>query len=184
MLRIVVPICPEGWDVKTETFVQPKFAVLELEHSLVSISDWESKWNKPFFSKNEKTDEETMDYIKCMTLTENVDPDVYNHITKENVDEIYKYINASMTATTFSKDQTGGKSNKEIITSEIIYYWMVSLNIPVEFQHWHINRLMTLIMVCNIKNSPKKKMSKKDIAAHNAALNEARRKQFMNPTKG
>lgn len=183
MLRITVPISPEGWDSEKEEFVEPKFQVLELEHSLVSISDWESKWNKPFFSKAEKTDEETMDYIKFMTLTENVDPDVYDHITQENVNEIYKYINASMTATTFSKDQTG-KKNNEVITAEIIYYWMIALNIPVEFQYWHINRLMTLIMVCNIKNSPKKKMSRREAASHNAALNAARRQQFMNNMKG
>ena len=181
-LRIIVPISPEGWDAENEVFVEPKTQILELEHSLVSISAWESKWHKPFFSKN-KTDEETMDYIKCMTINENVDPDVYKHLTKENSEAIHKYLNDSMTATTFSKDQTG-KGGKETITSELIYYWMLSLNIPVEFEHWHINRLMTLIMVCNIKNSPKKKRSAKDIMRHNAALNAARRQQFMNGSKG
>ena len=177
MLRITVPISPEGWDEVKGEFVEPKTQTLQLEHSLVSLSRWESKWCKPFLSSNEKTAEETLDYIKCMTLTQNVDPDVYNHLTAKNIEEINQYIYAPMTATTFSEDKRG-KGSREVVTSELVYYWMIALNIPFECQKWHLNRLLTLIRVCNIKNTPPKKMSKRDIMSRNAALNEARRKRL------
>lgn len=177
MLRITVPISPEGWDEVKGEFVEPKTQTLQLEHSLVSLSKWESKWCKPFLSSNEKTAEETLDYIKCMTLTQNVDPDVYNHLTAKNIEEINQYIYAPMTATTFSEDKRG-KGSREVVTSELVYYWMIALNIPFECQKWHLNRLLTLIRVCNIKNTPPKKMSKRDIMSRNAALNEARRKRL------
>ena len=174
MLQIVVPISPEGWDEKKQEFVEPKTVKLRLEHSLVSLSKWESKWCKPFLSDTDKTSEETIDYIKCMTLTQNVDPDVYNHLTKENIEEIMEYINAPMTATTFKEDKAKGR-NREIVTSELVYYWMVAMNIPFECQKWHLNRLMTLIRVASIKNEPQKKMSKGDTMRRNAELNAARR---------
>ena len=129
----------------------------------------------------EKTDEELIDYIKCMTITQNVKEDVYDHLTEENIEEIKEYINNPMTATTFSEDKRATK-NREIITSEIIYYWMISLNIPPEYQKWHLNRLITLIRVCNIKNTPAKKRSKRDVMSRNAALNAARKNQLN--TKG
>ena len=181
MLTITVPISPEGWDDAKQEFVDPKYETLQLEHSLVSLSKWESKWQKPFLSKKETTGEEMLDYIKCMALTENVDDDVYNHLTKENIDDIRKYIENPMTATTFRKD-TGGSRNREQITSELIYYWMIASNIPVQFENWHLNRLLTLIRVCSVKNAPTKKMSQREIMSQNAALNAARRKQFN--TKG
>ena len=177
MLRIEIPINPEGWDEKRQEFVKPKTQILQLEHSLVSLSKWESKWCKPFFSNEEKSYEEVLDYIKCMTITQNVDPEVYNHLTESNITDINNYINAPMTATTFTNDKGHG-NNREIITSELVYYWMIALNIPVEFQKWHINRLLTLIRVCEIKNSPQKKMSKNEIMSRNAALNESRRKKL------
>lgn len=174
MLQIIVPITPEGWDEKTEKFIEPKTKVLQLEHSLVSLSKWESKWCKPFLSKDNMTYEETIDYIKCMTLTQNVDPTVYEHLTQQNIDDVVQYINAPMTATTFSKDENR-KINNEIVTAELIYYWMIASQIPFECQKWHINRLITLIRVCSIKNQPPKKRSKRDIMQSNAALNAARR---------
>lgn len=174
MLQVVVPIGPEGWDEQKQEFVEPKTVTLRLEHSLVSLSKWESKWCKPYLTKDNKTFEETVDYIKCMTLTQNVDPDVYNHLTKQNIDAINEYIQAPMTATTFSDDKSSG-GKKEITTSELIYYWMVSLNIPFECQKWHLNRLMTLIRVANIKNSPDKKMPQAETMRRNAELNAARR---------
>lgn len=177
MLRIVVPLSVEGWDEEKEEFVKAKEQVLQLEHSLVSISKWESKWCKPFLTADEKTEEEILDYIKCMTLTQNVDPDVYMHLTKENVEQINNYINAPMTATTFTDDKQKGR-NREIVTSEVIYYWMTALQIPPEYQKWHLNRLMTLIRVCNIKNAPPKKMGKRDIMSQNARLNAARRQRL------
>ena len=177
MLQITVPVSPEGWDEKKQEFIEPKVQILQLEHSLISLSKWESKWCKPFLSTTEKTSEETMDYIKCMTITQNVDPDVYNHLTAKNIEEINNYIYAPMTATTFSEDRNG-KSNREIITSELVYYWMVALQIPFECQKWHLNRLLTLVRICNVKNQPPKKMSKRDVMSRNAALNAARRKQL------
>lgn len=174
MLKIHVPAV-EMFDSKTETFIKSKECDLQLEHSLVSLSKWESKWNKPFLSKEQKTQEETIDYIRCMTITQNVNPTVYNALSAENIEAINRYISASMTATTFSKET---KASREIITSELIYYWMISLNIPMECQKWHLNRLLTLIRVCDVKNTPPKKMSQKEIAGKYASLNAARRAQM------
>ncbi len=180
MLRITIPAV-EQWDEAKQEFIYTKEQTLSLEHSLVSISKWESKWCKPFLTKQEKTLEETLDYIKCMTLTQNVDPEVYNYLTNENIKEINEYIGAPMTATYFSDEKTS-KTSREQVTAELIYYWMIAFNIPFECQKWHLNRLLTLIKVCNIKNQPPKKRSKKDIMSRNAALNAARRKQLN--TKG
>lgn len=181
MLRIKIPISPEGWDEEKQEFVEPKYKVLQLEHSLVSLSKWESKWNKVFLSKEEKTTEETIDYIKCMTLTQNVDPEVYEKLTTDNIAQVNDYIGAPMTATHFY-EEVSGRPSRETVTSELIYYWMIALNIPFECQKWHLNRLLTLIRVCNIKNQPPKRRSKKEIMSRNAALNAARRKQLN--TKG
>lgn len=177
MLQLKIPISPEGWDEEKQEFVEPTIKTLQLEHSLVSLSKWESKWCKAFLTNKEKTAEEILDYIKRMTITQNVDPDVYSHLTPENISEVEKYINAPMTATYISEDKIGKKSN-ETVTAELIYYWMIALQIPVEFQKWHLNRLLTLIKVCNIKNTPPKKRSKRDIMRSNAELNAARRKQL------
>ena len=179
MLKITIPAV-EFFDEKTQTFFTTKSQTLQLEHSLVSLSKWESKWCKPFLSKQEKTTEETLDYIKCMTITQNVDPNVYNCLSSSNIKDINDYIDAPMTATTFSEAHNSGP--KETITSELIYYWMISLNIPMECQRWHINRLLTLIRVCSIKNAPPKKMGKRELMSRNASLNAARKKQFN--TKG
>lgn len=177
MLQVVVPMSPEGWDDEKQEFVEPKTVVLELEHSLVSVSKWESKWKKAFLSKKEKTSEEIFDYIKCMTLTPNVDPEVYSHLTAANFKAIQEYIDDSMTATYFSEEK-GGKRSNEVVTAELVYFWMIALTIPFECQHWHLNKLLTLVRVCNIKNQPPKKTSKSEIMKRNAALNEARRKQL------
>lgn len=172
MLEIVIP-CTELWDDENQEFINIQEQKLSLEHSLVSISKWEAKWHKAFLSKEKKTEEEMIDYIKCMTLTQKVDPNVYRCLNQKILKEIEDYIYDPMTATTIN-DRSNTKS-REIVTSEIIYYWMISLGIPVEFQKWHINRLMTLIQVCNIKNKPNKKMSRKEIYSRNAALNAARK---------
>ena len=180
MLQITVPAeIREEFNEETSEFIYTmisKEQTLQLEHSLVSLSKWESKWCKPFLTKEDKTEEELLDYIKFMTLTQNVKPEVYNRLTDDNIHRIKNYINAPMTATTFSKE-TNKAGNREIVTSELIYYWMVALNIPFECQKWHLNRLLTLVKVCNIKNSPPKKMSKRETASRYAKLNAARRKQ-------
>lgn len=182
MLTINVPISPEGWDEAKQEFVEAKYQTLQLEHSLVSLSKWESKWKKPFYSKKGITDEETLDYIKCMTLTKNVSSDVYGHLSRENIKDVMDYIGDLMTATTFGPESKN-TSGREVITSELIYYWMIASNIPFDpCQKWHLNRLITLIRVCGVKNTPPKKRSKRDIMSRNAALNASRRKQ-MN-TKG
>lgn len=174
MLQLKIPLTQEGWDEEKQEFVEPKYQILQLEHSLVSLSKWESKWCKSFISNNNKTDEEILDYIKCMTITQNVDPSVYRRLTRQNIEMINDYISAPMTATHFPEDKNG-KHSREVITSELIYYWMVALQIPFECQKWHLNRLITLIRVCNIKNAPPKKMSKKATAGEYARLNAARR---------
>ena len=180
MLRITVPSF-EGWDEIKQEFVLLEETELELEHSLISVSKWESKWKKSFLSKQEKTYEETIDYIKCMTLTKDVDQEVYSRLTNDNINKINEYISSPMTATFFNEDRVS-KSSHEIVTSELIYYWMIALNIPFECQYWHLNRLLTLVRVCNIKNQPPKKRSQREIMSRNAALNAARKKQLN--TKG
>lgn len=181
MLQITIP-ANEQWDEKREEFVTTKEQRLNLEHSLISLSKWESKWCKPFLSNKEKSHEEILDYIKCMTLTKNINPEVYNSLTNENIKQVNDYITAPMTATTFSESGVRKKANNEIFTSEVIYYAMTAYNIPFECEKWHLNRLITLIRVCGIKNEPPKKMSKRSIMSQNAALNAARRKKFN--TKG
>ena len=163
MLYIEVPLENEKWDENKQEFIEPKKQILQLEHSLVSLSKWESKWCKPFLSSS-KTDEEILDYIKCMTVTQNVNPVIYNYLTDSNVQEIVDYINAPMTAATVYNGQKT-KTNREIVTADLIYYWMISLQIPFECQKWHLNRLLALIRVCDIKNTPPKKRSRNEIAA-------------------
>ena len=178
MLSLTVTIVPEQWDSKRQRFIPPKEKTLQLEHSLVSLSKWETRWHKPFLSKETKTTEETIDYIKCMTITQNVDPDVYNHLSNQNIIDVNNYLEDSMTATTFSEDLPG-KKNNEIVTAEIIDYWMLSLRIPPEYRKWHLNKLITLIRVCSIKNQPPgKKKSQKDLASYYAALNKKRREEL------
>lgn len=167
------------WDERNQQFLSIKETTIQLEHSLLSISKWESKWNKSFINTKDKTEEELIDYIKCMTITKNVDPNIYVCLTAENIQEIVNYINAPMTATIIRDTE---KSSRETVTSELIYYWMISLNIPVKFEKWHLNRLITLIRVCSIKNQPAKKMSRGEIMQRNAALNAARKKRWN--TKG
>lgn len=177
MLTINITIIPERYDEENETFVDPVVATLDMEHSLVSISKWESKWHKSFLSTKDLSDEETLDYIKCMTLTPNVSPEIYAYLSEENIQQIRDYIADPMTATTFREDKSG-KTSREKITSELIYFWMITWNIPVEFENWHLNRLITLIRVCNVKNQPTKKMGQRDLASRNAALNAQRRAQL------
>lgn len=173
--KIVIP-ATELWDAKNNIFIYTKEQTIVIEHSLVSISKWESKWHKPFLSKEKKTNEETIDYVRCMTLTQNVDEAVYKCLTNENLKEIRDYIDDSMTATWFNEEKQNRSSSKQI-TSELLYYYMISYNIPMECQKWHLNRLITLIKVCNEENKPKKKMSKKELYSRNAAINAARRKK-------
>lgn len=182
MLTITIP-ARELWDENNQEFVETTEQVLKLEHSLVSLSKWESKWRKPFLSKDPLTVEETVDYVRCMTITQNVKPEVYNYLTDENLKEVSEYIEAPMTATWFKNDgNTKRRGNGEAITAEIIYYWMIALNIPFECQKWHLNKLLTLIRVCDIKSQPPKKMGKRDLMKQNTALNAARRKRLG--TKG
>ena len=153
-----------------------------MEHSLLSISKWESKNKIPFLDGKKKTHEQLRDYIKCMSVTQNVSDFVYDVIfnSRELMEKISAYIEDDMTATTFASKMAGAQYNprKSIVTSEVVYYWMVSFNIPFECQKWHINRLMTLIRVCSIKNTPAKKMSKREIYRLNAELNAERRAQY------
>lgn len=174
MLQITIP-SQELWDERHERFIQTKEQTIRLEHSLVSLSKWESKWHKPFLNEKNKTEPEIRDYVRCMTITQNVDPNLYFSLTKENIDEINAYIEDPHTATTIREEKQNVR-NREFITSELIYYWMIALNIPFECQTWHLNRLLTLIRVCNIKNNPPKKRSQRDIADDYAKINAERKK--------
>ena len=172
--RIYVPE-QHLFDENTEEFIHFKGGELVLVHSLVSIAKWEFKYHVPFLS-SEKTAEQVIDYIRCMTVNQNVNPMLYLCLTEENIKDINEYINDPATATTFSDfspEKKGGK--KEILTNELIYYYMFILEIPKECEKWHINRLMALIHIFEIKQGDQKKMSKSDIYSRNRALNAARR---------
>lgn len=177
MLRVTIP-ATERYDEENEEFINTKEQTLQLEHSLVSLSKWEAKWKKPFLSKDIKTHEETVDYIRCMTITQNVDPNVYDNIPDSVITKVNEYISDPMTATWFNEKNAKGKGggSSEQTTSELIYYWMISFNIPFDCQKWHLSRLMTLIKVCEAKNQPSKKMSRRETANQYRALNAARRK--------
>lgn len=180
MLQLEIPK-RELFDDSTNEFIYYEKTSLQLEHSLVSLSKWESTWLKPFLGKEPKTIEETIDYIKCMTITQNVNPTAYLYLPDEIFEKIESYINLPMTATWFNDDKNSPK-NKEIITAEIVYYWMIAHQIPMECQKWHLNRLLTLVRVCNIKSQPPKKRGQKAMLANRAALNQARKDQHQ--TKG
>lgn len=181
MLELKVIMGEDLFDDERQEFIEPESFTLELEHSLVSLSKWEASWEKPFLSSDKKTFEETLSYVKAMTLTPNVPPEVYTKLTDTHVEQINKYITAKMSATWFSAPKPSPGQGKEIITAEIIYYWMIALNIPLEWENRHLERLLTLIKVCNEKNAPpdkKKRMSRQELAESRRQLNEKRKAQL------
>lgn len=172
----------EFYDEEKEMFLEQPSYILQLEHSLVSLSEWEAKWQKAFLNKKtQRTYEESIDYVRCMTLNKDVDTAVYEAINRYDLAKIIAYIDDKRSATWFS-EQKKGPSSREIITSELIYYWMIANNIPIECENWHLNRLLTLIRICEVKQSPPKKMSQRDLAARNHALNKSRKAKHH--TKG
>lgn len=176
MLKLYVP-GREFFDEKSSRFISSPPAELVLEHSLLSVSNWESKWKKVFLDKSvPKTQEESIDYIRCMTLNKNVNPEVYSNIDRSTMQRINDYIEDNRTASWFSKksSSSGGRSS-EAITSELIYYWMIAHNIPFECQKWHLSRLLTLIRICNLKAEKPKKMPAHEAAVQRSMLNAKRR---------
>jgi hypothetical protein len=176
MLTLTV-VTTEGFDEATNEFVDAESYNIELEHSLASLSKWESFFEKPFLIDKEKTQEEILWYIKAMCLSPDVPDWVFEKLSPKNFDEINKYINAKMTATWF-KEEPNKPRSKEVITAEIIYHWMVALTIPFECQYWHLNRLITLVRVCNQKNEPAKKANQTDMAARRREMNEQRKREL------
>lgn len=171
MLKIHIPET-EFFDERRSEFIQVKGYDLALEHSLLSVSKWEAKWKKPFLTNNRKTEEETLDYIRCMTLTQNIPEKAYLAIPDSELNRIADYINDPMTATTFSGTEP---PSRQVITSEVLYYDMFAAGIPIDCQKWHLNRLLTLIRIFGIKSQAAKKMSPAKIRSQNAAINAARR---------
>lgn len=176
MLKIIVS-GTEMFDDEAQEFTTEGGVVLELEHSLVSLSKWESEFEKPFLGSTAKTSEEVVAYIQCMCLIPDTPPEVFQKLSEDNVAQINRYIDARMTATWFS-EAPGAPKTSEVVTAELIYYWMTVFQIPFECERWHINRLFTLIRICNIKQAKPKKMSKTEMAARNRQLNEQRRERF------
>lgn len=168
------------WDEVNCEFIDIEPFVLKLEHSLISLSKWESKWHIPFINNKNKTPEQTLDYIRCMTLNKNyINPVIYRYMSKENLDKINSYIEDSMTATWFKQGSKSASVSRQVLTAELIYYYMVTYGIPFTCEKWHINRLLTLIKVCNEKDEGNnRKMSKKEIMSQNQALNAARKKRL------
>lgn len=176
MLTLTIPDM-EYYNEETSEFITIKSQTLHLEHSLISVSKWESKWKIPFLSNERKTNSQLLDYIACMAVGQ-FDERVVQALTEAQLDEINTYINDSMTATWFSDKGKHPVNKKQVVTSEVIYYDMIALQIPFECQKWHLNRLLTLIRVCQEKNKPPKKMSKNALRKRNSALNAARRNQY------
>jgi hypothetical protein len=180
MLTIKIP-ASEYFDESSGKFIMIKECIINLEHSLISLSRWESKWHRPFLGKEPFTNAQYRDYVACMSLNP-IDPMVLLGLTEKNMEEIKEYIDAPMTATTFPKTNNN-KPNKEVITAELLYYRMIAFNIPMECQKWHFNRLLTLIRVCDIKSQPSKKKGNQSTAlSKNAQINAARRAKYN--TKG
>lgn len=186
MLQIVIPATKgeQLWDEKNEVFVYRGEDVerkLQLEHSLVSIRKWETKWNKAFLSEKTKktlTNEEAVDYIRCMTITQNVNPTVYDRLTSENMAEIEKYMNSPMTAVALTNRPRNNTGPKDVVTSELIYYWMISYGIPIQCEKWHLNSLLALIQVFNMKNSNGPKRNQRQLISDYARINAQRRKEW------
>lgn len=180
MLEIVIPDQNRLYDETTDHFFSIKGAKLQLEHSLISLQNWESKWHKPFLATSDKTLDEIIDYIRCMTISpKNIDPRIYYFISPEDFNRVVDYLSDTMTATWFSDGSNiSGSKKGEVVTAEIIYYWMITLNVPSEYRKWHLNQLLTLIKTISIKNAPEKKMSKKEERAQRMAENKARRAKY------
>lgn len=177
MLQITIP-ASEFFDETTNSFIKTKEQTLQLEHSLISIHKWEAKWRVPFLRKEPMTIEQSLDYVRCMTLNQHVDDVCYNVLQSLHPDlmtKIYEYINEPMTATWFSDKEKKKSSSRRAITAELVYYWMIQFNIPYECRKWHFNSLMTLIHICDVEQAPKKKMKQKDWLKHQRSLNAARR---------
>lgn len=167
----------EMYDEEKEEFVVSDAVTLELEHSLVSLSKWESIFEKPFLGGKDKTKEEIVAYVRAMTLTPDVSPEVFDRLGNEHFNKINEYINAKMSATWFSESQNN-RTNTEIVTAELIYYWMVAFSLPQEYQYWHLTKLLTLIRVCNLKNSKPKRMSANEARSRQREINERRLREM------
>jgi hypothetical protein len=179
MLKLIIPATDEAYDERTKEFIYSEEVTVELEHSLVSLSKWESIWEKPFLGAETKSPEETMSYVHCMTITPDISPEIFQRLTNDHLTQINNYIDAKMSATWFNERAVQGKpKSRETITSELIYYWMVAHTIPFECQYWHLNRLFTLIKVCNAKNAPEKKMTKSEMLAQRNQLNAQRKAEL------
>lgn len=180
MLKIIIEE-NELFDEETSSFIVVEHSVIELEHSLLSLSKWESKYQKPFLAPGNKTPDEIVDYILCMVLPNDsgkvVDKETISHFSQKNFDEINAYINSTQSATTFG-EMPKKKGTGEVITSELIYYWLVAFTIPFSCETWHLNRLFSLIKIANFKNQKGKKMSSNELAARNRELNAKRRAEL------
>jgi hypothetical protein len=166
------------WDEETETFVEHIVSSIDFEHSLASMSKWESKWEQAFLGRTEKTAEQVYDYLSMMCLTPGVTREQILGLSQENFTQINEYIESQQTATKFA-EQPNRRGSGEQITSDLVYYWMVAFRIPWEAQYWHLNKLLALVRICNAKQSGKtQKVPRHDTAQRNRDLNAERRKKY------
>lgn len=171
----------EYYDSEKNEFVYEEGGKVRFEYSLKMLYEWEGKWKKAFLKGNKNlTTEEAVDFYIMMAL----DPIDKKFMTGEAMETLSKYVNDPQTATTFADGQNGNTSPSKgkIFTSEELYAMMITSNVPLDFENRNLNRLITILRVISVQNTPPKKMSKNDIYRQNAALN-AERKARLN-TKG
>lgn len=153
-----------------------KVVRLQFEHSLRSLSKWESKNKIAFLAGREKTPAQMVDYYRCMLLSPE-DPDLVYLLDPSQMEELTNYINENQTASSVPNEGPT-QYNPETTTSELVYFWMTALKINWEAQDWHFSRLMMLVQITSYKQQPPKKRNPREVLSDMRRENERRKKLF------